>query len=102
MKRQIRQNVFETNSSSVHSLTICSEEDFKKWENGKLVYDTVNERLVPLTNDILESVKRFGSYGEYLTWEDFDNHTYCYDVFEQHEVLDTGEKIVAFGYYGYN
>ena len=27
--RQIRQGVFETNSSSCHSITMCSEEEFK-------------------------------------------------------------------------
>ncbi|WP_313584682.1 hypothetical protein [Lacrimispora sp.] len=30
MKRQIRRGVFETNSSSTHSLTMCSEEEFEK------------------------------------------------------------------------
>lgn len=32
--RQIRMNVFETNSSSTHTIAICTEEDFKKWQNG--------------------------------------------------------------------
>lgn len=31
---QIRQGVFETNSSSTHSITIASESDFDKWKNG--------------------------------------------------------------------
>lgn len=30
MKRQIRLGVYETNSSSTHSLTICSEEEFEQ------------------------------------------------------------------------
>ena len=38
MKRQIRRGVFETNSSSVHSLTMCSGEEYKKWENGEILY----------------------------------------------------------------
>ena len=29
MKRKIRRGVFETNSSSTHSLTICTEEEFE-------------------------------------------------------------------------
>lgn len=33
MKMQIRQGVFETNSSSVHSLTMCSSEEYKKWSS---------------------------------------------------------------------
>ena len=31
---QIRQGVFETNSSSTHSITIAPESDFNKWKNG--------------------------------------------------------------------
>lgn len=36
MKRQIRRGVYETNSSSTHSLTMCSEEEFEQWKNGEL------------------------------------------------------------------
>lgn len=42
--KKIRNNTFETNSSSTHSLTICTKEDYKKWENGELYY--YDERLV--------------------------------------------------------
>ena len=31
---QVRQGVFETNSSSTHTLTICSKEDYEDWERG--------------------------------------------------------------------
>ena len=30
MKKQIRRGVFETNSSSVHSLTMCMESDYDR------------------------------------------------------------------------
>lgn len=33
---KIRQNVFETNSSSTHSLILCSDEDYKKLNNEEL------------------------------------------------------------------
>ena len=36
--RIIRRNTFETNSSSTHSITMCSESDFDKWKNGELYY----------------------------------------------------------------
>ncbi len=38
MKRQIRRNVFETNSSSTHSLTMCSEEEFEAWKRGEVLF----------------------------------------------------------------
>ena len=39
MKRQIRIETFETNSSSVHTLSICSEEEFAEWKAGRLLYN---------------------------------------------------------------
>ena len=38
MKRQIRRGVFETNSSSTHSITMCSNKEYEKWENGEVLY----------------------------------------------------------------
>lgn len=37
--RQIRKNVFETNSSSTHSITMCSQSQFDDWKAGKLLFD---------------------------------------------------------------
>lgn len=34
---QIRQNVFETNSSSTHTLTICTQDEYEAFQNGELV-----------------------------------------------------------------
>lgn len=47
MKRQIRRGVFETNSSSTHSLTICSAEEFEAWKDGELLFDDWGEEFVP-------------------------------------------------------
>ena len=38
MLRVIRKGVFETNSSSTHSITMCSKEDYDKWERGEMFY----------------------------------------------------------------
>ena len=46
MKRQIRTRVFESNSSTTHTLTICSEETYKKWENGELLL-TWDNKFIP-------------------------------------------------------
>lgn len=34
---QIRKNVFETNSSSTHSITMCSQDDYDAWMKGDLL-----------------------------------------------------------------
>lgn len=39
MKVQIRHGVFETNSSSIHSLTICPLGDFNAFRKGDLVVE---------------------------------------------------------------
>ena len=49
MKRQIRRNVFETNSSSMHSLTICSEEEFEAWKRGEVLFQKYEENFIPTT-----------------------------------------------------
>lgn len=55
--RQVRHGVFETNSSSTHSLTICTEEEFNKWTNGELMFDTYDEKLVEVNTKISEEQK---------------------------------------------
>lgn len=39
MKQTIRFRTFETNSSSTHSCVICTEDEYNKWQQGKLLYD---------------------------------------------------------------
>ena len=46
MKRHIRRGVFETNSSSTHSLTVCSEDEFEAWKRGELLLDEWNGQFV--------------------------------------------------------
>lgn len=46
MRTQIRRGVFETNSSSVHSITICSEEEFNKWKDGELLFSRWDEEFI--------------------------------------------------------
>lgn len=54
MKRQIRSSVFETNSSSTHSLTMCTAEEYQKWKNGELMLDTYNDILVEMNVELTE------------------------------------------------
>ena len=100
MNRKIRRSVFETNSSSTHSLTMCTKSDFEKWVNGELVWSRWSDELVPITNNVRESMD--SDEGEYLTYEQFNDWEYLdYETFEQTFETPNNEKIVAFGYYGY-
>ena len=77
MKKQIRKGVFETNSSSVHSLTICDADTFKKWKNGELLYDTWRDEFIKpileLSNDQKEDAKK--SYTQVMEeyWKDWND-----------------------------
>ena len=132
MKLQIRRGVFETNSSSVHSLTMCMKSEFDKWVSGDLFLYTgygfsYPEDKKPITNhfytkdQVIDFIKCHEYMGNNLNWDnedevmdylydnewyDFDyytNHYSCeYEEFEGHYKTPNGEEIVAFGYYGYD
>lgn len=104
MKRQVRTGVFETNSSSVHAITLCTEEDYKLWEDGKKIYSKWNDELVPITEEIMkmDDIDRRWDMGLY-TKEEFDNYEYLhFETFEEEYKTKSGEKVIAFGYYGYD
>lgn len=95
--RQIRYGVFETNSSSVHTLTMCSKEEYKDWENGELVYDIYKAKLV--SKDFINEEERIKE--GYLSYNEYDERYEDCEYFEKTYVTKNGEEIVAFGYYGF-
>lgn len=152
--KTIRHNVFETNSSSTHSLTIVPEEEFEKFKNCDLLldycvfvsaedeYKNVMENLESCENNMSDDYRAtykteltFEKFKEVLSKlcysdlsyyhrkgarEDIQTHydavkaalgeeivTYRtlggeeYETFERHYTTKSGDKIVAFGYYGY-
>lgn len=102
MKIQVRRGVFETNSSSVHSLTLATGSDYDKWVKGELIYDRWNQKLVPITDKIREE-REENEEMRYFTSDEFDDYVYMeYETFEKSMTTPSGEKVVAFGYYGYN
>lgn len=66
MKRQIRLGIFESNSSSTHTICICSEEEFDKWKKGELIYDDYYEKFVPVKQmtdeEIDQALKEYYDY----------------------------------------
>lgn len=50
MKIKIRRNVFETNSSSVHSFTFCTDSEFEQWKRGELIFDYWEDKLIPISD----------------------------------------------------
>lgn len=124
--RQIRHGVFETNSSSTHSITMCMKSEYDKWKNGELYWNRWDRKFV--TKDFIE--KEIEEYRkEYLKhnpdyiqgdeeWDEaFDEYInddkqyYSYKEYCDYEYIDyekfsktfttpSGEEVVSFGYYG--
>ena len=90
--KTIRLGTFETNSSSTHSMVICSEEEYKKWAAGELYasrwYDGFKTKEEVIEEARKEYYEKFDSEGnfipddEYETVEEFLNdwHTEWYDL----------------------
>jgi len=116
----IRRGVFETNSSSTHSITMCSVEDYDKWEKGEMYLDkgwkakkqfiTKEEAIQRLKgsehhkdldfeneDDVNDALRD----EELMTSEEYWDDEYL-ETFESRYTTKTGEEIIAFGKYGYD
>lgn len=137
MKRQIRRGVFETNSSSTHSLTMCDEETFEKWKSGDLMFDKYAEEFIDSVSELSDeqknAAKEYYEYSMEKYWKQWDDLTdsekeewyskyatekgivsedvVTYDQFMDEAYLESfvdryttknGDKVVAFGLYGYD
>lgn len=94
MKRRTRRMVFETNSSSTHSLTMCPKEEYEKWKNGELLLDNWKDKFVEATEENLEDEDNY-------TYDRYWDEEYL-ETFEQSCKTKSGEEIIAFGKYGYD
>ncbi len=59
----IRSCVFETNSSSTHSINICTRKDWLNWKEGKLLYNPYEEHFID--NYLLSEEKKMARLREY-------------------------------------
>lgn len=121
MKRTIRFGAFETNSSSTHTLTICSKKEFDEWRNGKVVYDKWEGEFVPIIEPTERELEEFGYKYNELSPEEKEDVKYdwkkemhpglmSYDEWGEDDYLESyersyttehGDEIVVFGMYGY-
>lgn len=105
MGRLVRLNTFETNSSSTHTLVVCSEEDYDKWTDDTdtdLVLDIWKEELVhkkDINSELLEDPTRYYTYERYKNdlWE--GRFGYDMDDFLEKREVD-GKDVIVFGFYG--
>jgi len=103
MKEVIRRGIFETNSSSVHSLTMCSDDEYSKWRNGEVYYNRWEYKFVDKSEEIERAREEEGTRTGYYTYEEF-NDWECleYETFDGKYTTESGETVHAFGYYGHD
>lgn len=105
VKETIRRGVFETNSSSTHSLTMCTEEEYQKWKDGELYISYWDGNFI--------TKEEYEEKGYSCTCEDEDDcycdiEYYSYSKFwdrirDEYETFHEEKNgVVAFGYYGYD
>lgn len=114
---QVRKNVFETNSSSTHSLVMAVDSEFSKWENGEVYYCShwyswsrpedknkfVAGRFYPVeeVDAYFESIDEerdtydFSTYDEFCESDSLEVEDYSYTT-------PGGEVIKAVAKYGYD
>ena len=128
---QVRRNVFETNSSSTHSLCLCTKDEYNKWtdeSNTSLVFYKNVGRLIPLSDakekiirikqryDDQEEINRINSMSEEELYKFVtdDYYFYSYKMYQDQEddeateiyydefTTPKGDTVVMFGYEGYD
>lgn len=118
---KMRQGVFETNSSSTHSITMCNESDYDKWVNGELYlarwgykdknfitkeeYELELQEFINKYGDEYDSQDReelenefIGDYG-FLSFEDWCDN-FDYETEKSEFTTPSGDKVIALCYYG--
>ena len=106
----MRTSVFETNSSSTHSLSMCEDKVWVDWAQGKILYDKYDGRLVSIEVAIEESSKYSSDehvagidIDRFITKEQFfTDGVDGNETFADHITTSSGETIHAFGHFGYN
>lgn len=115
MKEVIRRGLFETNSSSVHSITMCDDDTYKKWESGELLIKRWDKAFIT-REEIDEQMKNDGvnlndekEVAEYLDEAgvcDYDRYwdyySYEFETYDDEYETKSGEIVHAFGYYGHD
>lgn len=121
---QKRIGVFETNSSSTHTLCIVTDEEMKKLQSGELFISNWGSKLYTREQAINEALTAYNrryddkytrervdamdeselldflSCNEIVTFENWGSE--YLDYFEESYTTDSGDKIVVFGQYGYD
>lgn len=119
----IRLGVFETNSSSTHTMVIMSEEEYDKWKKGellkyrwedkfitkeendkiikKLIEDYAKEYNIPVEDVDVDDLKYEYDDDIAYTFEEYDDRMDLESDIEEYTTKN-GEKLIIKCWYGYD
>lgn len=119
----IRLGVFETNSSSTHTMVIMSEEEYDKWRKGellkyrwedkfitkeendeiikRLVEDYAKEYNIPVEDVDIDDLKYEYDDDIAYTFEEYDDRMDLESDIEEY-TTKSGEKLIIKCWYGYD
>lgn len=98
---QIRQGVFETNSSSTHALAICTQEEWDKLQSGEYLVNEWSINQIIDANDP-KAINDPDSISEwYITYDELYDRK-PFEFFTRHFKSPGGDEMVAWGYFGYD
>ena len=122
MKRKIRYGVFESNSSSTHSLTLVAPSDYERWENGEVLFNDNSGKFFTHEEAVAMIKEGYGydevcfdvdveeydedAVDEALCSEEFFTHERFfdrddYDTFDEIHTTPGGEVVKVIGYCGW-
>ena len=114
MLMSIRRGVWETNSSSTHSITICSPEQWNDFQNGDLyLFDDevlmTMEEIEQKYKEYMEEhkdrkglpkdIEQFKRWFDVQTYDEWVDEDYL-ESYDEEYITPKGEKIICFGKYG--
>jgi hypothetical protein len=96
---------------------MCSNDEFEKWSRGEVLYWGEEDRFAT-SDEIMNELKAKSWYKD-VDWDDEDAvydvfcdegiktyndffDDYDYNTYAHSYTTPGGEKVIAFGYYGYN
>ena len=114
--KKIRKNVFETNSSSTHSLVFCSDDEYKKIKSGRLYIGLYDDKLYTeeeFDKIIKETAEECGVsvedvtddpcvYEIPVTLDEWIDLSYNLEYSEYTYTTESGEEVHALCKYGYD
>ena len=103
MKIQVRENIFETNSSSTHTLSMYMKKDWDAYEKGEKV---INKYELTLHDSVEAGMKenKYSEEEDFLTAEEMEEYIEerGFESFEDKIQTPSGETVIAYGYYGWD